>query len=81
VTFFIATTGLIYGLQSGGEIAYIMTGGGPAGATTTLGFYVFQKAYQQFEVGYAAAVGWVVFLLVFAVTLFQWRREASADAS
>jgi len=79
VTFFIATTGLIHGLQSGGEIAYIMTAGGPAGATTTLGFYVFQKAYQQFEVGYAAAVAWIVFLLVFGVTLLQWRRARAGD--
>lgn len=79
VTFFIATTGLIHGLQAGGEIAYIMTNGGPAGATTTLGFYVFQKAYQQFEVGYAAAVAWVIFALVFGLTLAQWRRHGAAD--
>ncbi|MDB6127537.1 MAG: hypothetical protein JWM35_1433 [Verrucomicrobia bacterium] len=81
VTFFIATTGLIHGLQSGGEIAYIMTGGGPAGATTTLGFYVFQKAYQQFEVGSAAAVAWLIFVLVFAVTMLQWRRQAAIEAN
>jgi multiple sugar transport system permease protein len=80
VTFFIATTGLIHGLQSGGEIAYVMTGGGPAGSTTTLGFYVFQKAYQQFEVGYGAAIAWIIFILVFGVTMLQWRRQAGADA-
>lgn len=74
VTFFIATTGLIYGIQAGSEMAYIMTNGGPAGATTTLGFYVFQKGFQQFEMGYAAAIAWVMFLLVFAITLLQWRR-------
>lgn len=79
VTFFISTTGLIHGLQTGGEIAYIMTSGGPAGATTTLGFYVFQKAYQQFEVGYAAAVAWVIFLLVFGITILHWRRHGQAD--
>lgn len=79
VTFFILTTGLIHGLQTGGEIAYIMTNGGPAGATTTLGFYVFQKAYQQFEVGYAAAVAWMIFALVFGLTLLQWRRQSAID--
>lgn len=79
VTFFIATTGLIHGLQAGGEIAYIMTNGGPAGSTTTLGFYVFQKAYQQFEVGYAAAIAWVIFALVFGLTLVQWRRQGSIE--
>lgn len=74
VTFFIATTGLIYGIQTGSEMAYIMTGGGPAGSTTTLGFYVFQKAFQQFEMGYAAAIAWLMFMLVFALTWLQWRR-------
>lgn len=80
VTFFIATTGLIRGLQSGSEMAYVMTQGGPAGATTTLGFYVFEKAYQQFEMGYAASIAWVMFLLVFGLTWLQWRREKQGEA-
>ena len=78
VTFFIVTTGLIYGLQTGGEMAYIMTNGGPAGATTTLGYYVFQKAYQQFEMGYAAAISWVIFALVFVITWVRWKRGGDA---
>ena len=56
-----------------------MTNGGPAGSTTTLGFYVFQKAYQQFEVGYAAAIAWVIFALVFGLTLVQWRRQGTIE--
>ncbi len=78
VTFFIAITGVIYGVQSGSEMAYIMTNGGPAGSTTTLGFYVFQKGFQQFDMGYAAAVAWTMFLLVFAFTWLQWRRGGAA---
>lgn len=74
VTFFILTMGIIYGLQSGLDYAYVMTGGGPNGATTTLGFYLYQKAYLRFEMGYASALAWVLFTLVLGLTLLHWRR-------
>jgi multiple sugar transport system permease protein len=74
VTFFIVTMGLIHGFQSGFEAAYIMTGGGPYGATTTIGYYIYRMAYVNFEMGYAAAIACVLFVLVLAITLFNWRR-------
>ena len=74
VTFFILTIGLIAGLQGGFDSAYIMTGGGPFGSTTTLGYYIYNKAYVLFEMGYASAVAWVLFFLVLGITLLNWRR-------
>lgn len=74
VTFFIVTTGLIGGFQSGFDAAYIMTGGGPNGATTTVGYYIFTKAYVHFEMGYAATVACVLFVIVLAVTLLNWKH-------
>ncbi len=74
VTFFIITTALIGGFQGGFEAAYIMTNGGPFGATTTLGYYIYERAYVAFEMGYASAVAWIIFLLVLVVTVFNWRR-------
>lgn len=74
VTFFILTMGLIGGFQSGFEAAYIMTGGGPNGATTTIGYYIYSKAYVHFEMGYASAIAWVLFLIVLAVTLINWKH-------
>jgi multiple sugar transport system permease protein len=74
VTFFIVTMGLIHGFQSGFEAAYIMTGGGPFGATTTIGYYIYNMAYVHFEMGYAAAIACVLFVIVLAVTLFNWRH-------
>lgn len=73
VTFFILTMGLIYGFQSGFEMAYIMTGGGPFGSTTTLGYYIYNKAYVEFEMGYAAAIACVLFMTVLLVTLINWK--------
>lgn len=75
VTFFIFTMGIIHGLQSGLDSAYVMTGGGPNGSTTTLGFYLYQKAYLRFEMGYASALAWVLFVLVLGFTFLHWRRN------
>ncbi len=74
VTFFIVTMGLIHGFQSGFEAAYIMTGGGPYGTTTTIGYYIYKMAYVNFDMGYAAAIACVLFVLVLAITLVNWRR-------
>lgn len=75
VTFFIFTMGLIHGLQGGFDAAYVMTDGGPSGATTTLGFYVYMKAYVFFEMGYAAAIAWTMFVLVLVITVLNWKRN------
>jgi multiple sugar transport system permease protein len=81
VTFFIFTMGLIHGLQAGFDAAYVMTGGGPFGATTTLGYYIYQKAYVFFEMGYASAIAWVLFLIILAVTTLNWRHGGKAMAA
>lgn len=73
VTFFILTMGLISGFQSGFEMAYIMTGGGPFGATTTIGYYIYTKAYVDFEMGYAACIACVLFVIVLGATLLNWK--------
>jgi multiple sugar transport system permease protein len=72
-TFFIVTMSIIRGLQGGFQQAYIMTGGGPAGSTTTIGYYIYQNAYLWQYMGKAASVAWVLFLLVFLVTIINWK--------
>ena len=81
VTFFIVTVSLIYGMQGGFEMARTMTQGGPAGATTTLSYYIYNEAFEAGRLGYAAAVSWVLFLLVFVVTAANWQigKAASGD--
>ena len=80
VTFFLVTMGLINGLQAGFDAAFVMTGGGPAGATTTISFYLYQCAYQNFEMGYASALAWILFVIVLAITLFHWRHGKEGGA-
>ena len=72
-SFFIFITSMIAGFQGGFEMAYVMTQGGPAGATTTVSYYIYNHAFQYFNMGYASAIAVVLFVLVLLVTLVNWR--------
>jgi len=72
-TFFISIISIIGGFQGGFEQARVMTGGGPAGSTTTLSYYIYNKAFQELDLGYAAAISWVLFAVIFTATALNWR--------
>jgi multiple sugar transport system permease protein len=72
-TFFISIMSIIGGLQGGFEQARVMTLGGPAGSTTTLTYYIYNKFFENLDLGYAAAVSWVLFALIFITTAINWR--------
>ena len=72
-TFFIVIMSIIGGLQGGFEQARVMTDGGPADTTVTLGYYIFREGFEEFRLGYASAVAWMLFLMVFVATLVNWR--------
>ena len=72
-TFFIAIMAVIGGFQGGFMQAYVMTGGGPERSTTTLEYLIYNHLYSWQHVGYAASIAWFVFVIVFLITLFNWR--------
>lgn len=72
-TFFIVVISVIGGLQGGFEQARLMTQGGPAGTTTTLSYYIYLQGFERLDLGYGSAIAWVLFILVFALTIVQWR--------
>ena len=72
-TFFLIIMGVIHGLQGGFETARIMTEGGPAGMTTTLTYYIYTQGFERLDLGYGAAVAWVLFIIIFGLTLVNWR--------
>ena len=74
-TFFVVTMSIISGLQGSFlfTAAFLMTAGGPAGATTTLMLYIYNYAIAWHQLGYAAAIAAVLFALVFGFTLINWR--------
>lgn len=73
ITFFIFVMSVIGGLQGGFETARTMTAGGPAGATTTISYFIYSEGFITGRLGYASAASWALFMLVFSVTLFNWR--------
>lgn len=73
ITFFIAVMSVIGGLQGGFEMARTMTAGGPAGATTTLSYFIFIEGFETGRLGYASAIAWILFALVFALSLVNFR--------
>jgi ABC-type sugar transport system permease subunit len=72
-TFFILITSIIAGFQGEFDSAYVMTQGGPDGATTSLSYYIFNHAFRWFNLGYASAVSVVLFIAVLSATLLNWR--------
>jgi multiple sugar transport system permease protein len=72
-TFFIVVMSTIGGLQGGFEMARTMTQGGPAGATTTLSYFVFTEGFETGRLGFASATAWTLFLMVFTLTIFNWK--------
>jgi ABC-type sugar transport system permease subunit len=53
------------------DAAYVMTNGGPVYATTTLVFYAYQQAFDQYSMGYAAAIAFVLFVIILVISLLQ----------
>ncbi|MDE0219575.1 MAG: sugar ABC transporter permease [Spirochaetaceae bacterium] len=72
--FFAIVAGIINSLQVFDPI-FIMTEGGPARATTTIGYFIYERGFRTFEFGYAAAVSWILFILILLLTLGQWRLQ------
>ncbi|MEU4342224.1 sugar ABC transporter permease [Nocardia sp. NPDC023852] len=61
--------------------AYALTGGngGPETGTYLLGIMLFQNAFGFYEVGYASALAWVIFAILFLLTLLQLRMARRAE--
>ncbi|MFQ6133739.1 MAG: ABC transporter permease subunit, partial [Armatimonadota bacterium] len=72
-TFFIFVMSIIAGFQGGFTYIHMMTEGGPAGSTTTIIYYIYQHAFQWFKMGRACALAMILFVIVFAITLINWR--------
>jgi multiple sugar transport system permease protein len=56
---------------------HVMTQGGPIGSTTVIVYYLYQQAFQQFNMGYGSALAIVLFLIILGLTLIQNRMLGS----
>lgn len=70
--FFLLVVDTIAVLQAFTQI-HLLTRGGPVDATRVLVYSIYQDAFQNFQFGYASAQAVILFLLVMALTLIQFR--------
>jgi len=52
--------------------AYVLTGGGPGNATTTMVVYLYEQGFQFYKLGLASAIAWVLFVIILIITVFQF---------
>jgi multiple sugar transport system permease protein len=81
---FVVVISIIHAFQAF-DMVYVLNGpnGGPESATYVLGIMLFQHAFSFLEFGYASALAWVMFAILLALTVLQFRftRRRSWEAS
>ncbi len=70
--FYILTIGTINSLKAFTEID-VMTQGGPLNATNTMAYYLYQNAFQFFQMGKASAIAVLLFIMLLVLTWIQFR--------
>lgn len=73
-TFFVLVISCIASFQVFEQV-FVMTEGGPAYATTVLGLFIYLNAFRYNNMGYAAAVAYILFALILAITLVQLKLQ------
>lgn len=73
-TFMLLILGLIGAFQVF-EYTYVMTGGGPVYSTLTIVLHIYNTAFRSFQMGYASAIAYVLFFILLALTIVQFRLQ------
>ena len=74
-TFFLTIMGIIGSFKVFDQIS-VLTQGGPGSSSSVMAYYVYRTAFDDFEMGYANTLAWALVVLVFIVTLVQWKMQA-----
>lgn len=72
IVFFVVTLGLIGTFQVFDQI-FVMSQGGPAKTTLTLGYLVYQEGFTNFSMGYASAIAMTLFAIILSIYFVQQR--------
>ena len=73
-TFFLTIMGIIGSFKVFDQIS-VLTQGGPGSSSSVMAYYVYRTAFDYFDMGYANTLAWALFVLVFLVTLIQWKLQ------
>jgi ABC-type sugar transport system permease subunit len=61
------------------DLVFAMTGGGPVFSTESVVMYLYEKGFVEFDMGYASAIAWVLFVIILAVSAVQLRVARYRD--
>ncbi|MGC3986521.1 MAG: sugar ABC transporter permease [Pseudorhodoferax sp.] len=81
VTFFLVVTSIIGGAQIFIEINIMTPTGGPEFSTASIVWYIWQKAFNYLQMGYATSMSVVLGLLVFVITAIQFQLNRRSQFS
>jgi len=75
VTFYILITSMIGGFQVFVEVQVMTTNGGIGYSAATIVYYLYQKAFESYQLGYASAIAIVLAIIIFIITLINFKGQ------
>lgn len=75
---FVVIIGIINSFQVFDQV-YLLTRGGPLNRTMVLVYYMYVHAFEYYDLSYASAIAWVLFVILFILTAFQMRLSKAKD--
>jgi ABC-type sugar transport system permease subunit len=79
-TFYVVSTTTIQAMQVFEQVFILMNPPeGPNNSTITLVLYLYRSGFQNFKQGYASAIAWVLFIVIFGLTLIQFQRQRNSS--
>lgn len=79
-TFYVVSTTTIQAMQVFEQVFILMNPPeGPNNSTITLVLYLYRNGFQNFKQGYASAIAWVLFIVIFGLTLIQFQRQRQSS--
>ncbi|MFN8380576.1 MAG: sugar ABC transporter permease [Anaerolineales bacterium] len=79
-TFYVVSTTTIQAMQVFEQVFILMNPAeGPNNSTITLVLYLYRSGFQNFQQGYASAIAWVLFIVIFGLTLVQFQRQRQSS--
>ena len=79
-TLYVSITCVINSMQVFDQVM-IITGGGPARSSSVMVQYLYENAFDYYKMGYASAIGWIMALFIFILSLVQFRTMGNDDYS
>ena len=75
VTFYILITSMIGGFQVFVEVQVMTTNGGIGYSAATIVYYLYEKAFESYQLGYASAIAIILAIIIFIITLINFKVQ------